>query len=339
MGATTGWSVFGGTATLVLENGGTTPGLSNSGSFAVAATGRNANFQGPGYALPTGPGQYAISVWAMQNDNPTLTAAVQIALSCGTTATSHFPTVGMFGFTLAQGVWTQVTGTVDTSTTADCVPTAAVPGVVRSAMLYLNQTATGTPTAQPNLFLDDLVVQVTDGHNLVGNPNFEASVPTDAGAVTPITSGWSNNGGGTLGVSTTVFNSGAASLSLTGRTGSFNGPKYALPIGAAKYSVTFNALHTGAMMHGLVLQPTYTCAGGSAQFPAAIATAANVAGNTWTPLSGTVTFPPVNAAAGCKLTAAAVYVQQQDSGTCGTGAGQIECPDLFVDDVSITLAQ
>ena len=26
-----------------------------------------------------------------------------------------------------------------------------------------------------DLYIDDLVVQVTDGHNLVGNPNFEAS--------------------------------------------------------------------------------------------------------------------------------------------------------------------
>jgi hypothetical protein len=63
----------------------------------------------------------------------------------------------------------------------------------------------------------------------------------------------------------------------------------------------------------------------------------SVAANNWNTLSGTVTFPPVNAPATCKLAAAAIYMQQE-GGTCGTGTGQIECPDLFIDDVSISLA-
>ena len=62
-----------------------------------------------------------------------------------------------------------------------CQPGAATPGVVRSAMLYLNQTAAGSPVVFPNLFLDDVVVTVPDGHNLVGNPNFEAGEPPPAG--------------------------------------------------------------------------------------------------------------------------------------------------------------
>ena len=89
------------------------------------------------------------------------------------------------------------------------------------------------------------------------------------------------------------------------------------------------------MPHDLVLQPTYTCLGGTAQYPPPIATATQVGGNGWNTLSGTVTFPPANAAAGCKLTAAGIYMQQEGSTVlCATG----ECPDLFVDDVSITLA-
>src|SRR5262249_14679349 len=155
-------------------------------------------------------------------------------------------------------------GMVDTSATADCQPNAATPGAVKSAVLYLNQTS---GTTIPNLFLDDLSVQVTDGHNLVGNPNFESAV----------TNGWNNNGGGTLGISTTVFQSGPRSLGVTGRTGNYNGPRWNLPIGTAKYNVVFNGQHTGTTTHNLVLQPTYTCLGGSAQFPAAIATATSVA--------------------------------------------------------------
>ena len=100
--------------------------------------------------------------------------------------------------------------------------------------------------------------------------------------------------------------------------------------------MTFYALHTGTRPHNLVLQPTYNCGAGQ-QFPAPIATATGVSGNGWNQLSATVTFPPAGATAGCKLTSAAVYMQQE-AGTCGTGAGQIECPDIYVDDVSITLA-
>jgi hypothetical protein len=56
----------------------------------------------------------------------------------------------------------------------------------------------------------------------------------------------------------------------------------------------------------------------------------------WTQLMGTVTMPPANAPAGCKVTAASVYVMQEGT-MCGTGSGQVECPDLYVDDASITL--
>ena len=202
--------------------------------------------------------------------------------------------------------------------------------MVRSALLYLNQTdtetGTGNATAFPNLFLDDVVVQVSDGHNLVGNPNFESGV----------TAGWQTSGPGTLGISNTIFHSGASGLSMTARTATYAGPRWTMPIGAGKYNVTAYALHNGTLPHDLILQPTYTCLVGAAQFPASIAVASQVTGNGWNTLSGTVTFPPANAPAGCKLIAAGIYVQQEfGNGAC---TGGVECPDLFLDDVSITLA-
>jgi hypothetical protein len=67
--------------------------------------------------------------------------------------------------------------------------------------------------------------------------------------------------------------------------------------------------------------------------PAPIVTAMAVPGNTWTELKGTATFPPADAPPGCKLLVAAVYVRHE--GTACTGP----CPDLLIDDVSITVAQ
>jgi hypothetical protein len=228
---------------------------------------------------------------------------------------------------LPLGVWTKISGTLDIAAAdASCQPNAATPGVVRSAVLYLNQNGAGTPTAQPDLYLDDVAITVTDGHNLVGNPNFEAGV----------TSGWTTSGGGTLATSTLTSVTGTHALAITGRTNTFSGPRWNLPLGPAKYNMTFNVLHDGTMNHDLILQPTYTCLGGSAQFPfPGIATASQAGGNSWNTLTGTYTFPPAGAPAGCKLIAAGVYVQTEfvNSGAC-TG----ECPNLYIDDVSITLA-
>jgi hypothetical protein len=176
----------------------------------------------------------------------------------------------------------------------------------------------------PNLYIDDLVVTVTDGHNLVGNPNFEAGATT----------GWQNNGGGTLGVSTAIYLGGTHSLSHTLRTATSQGPRWNLPLAAARYNITFNALHDGAMNHDLILQPTYTCLNGQANYPASVAVATQAGGNSWNALSGTITMPPANATPGCKLISAGVYLQQEyGNGSCSG----VECPNLYVDDVSITL--
>jgi len=135
-----------------------------------------------------------------------------------------------------------------------------------------------------------------------------------------------------VGISSTVFNGGKYSLSATVRATSTAGPSYPLPLVAAKYNVTFHVYHTGVSSHTLSIQPTYTCLGGSLVQGAPINGTA-LAGATWETLTGTITLPPANAAAGCKLSQAEVHVQQE-AGACGT----IECPDLFIDDVSIVSA-
>jgi hypothetical protein len=244
-----------------------------------------------------------------------------------------------FGITMSQNVWTQFTATIDTSSPAvvlattpptppgDCSPTAATPGALRQATIYLNQYGTGSPTVMPDLFLDDIVVQVTDGHNLIGNPNFEGG----------FVDGWTALGG-VVGISSTIFHTGSHSLSTTGRTVATAGPTYALPTGAARYVVTFQGQHNGASAHGLILQPSYTCAGGTQTLPSPIAMAASVPASTWTQLSGMVTLPPADAPAGCHMVQAAVSMRQQETGACSTSGGTLECPDLFVDDASVTLA-
>ena len=192
-GAPGGWFSFGGAAAAMLSSPGT-GGVAHGGQYSVDVGGRTQNYQGPGYDLPTGPGQYVISFWGLQQDDDSFTGVAQVQLTCSS-GTAQYQTVQMggFGISMPPKVWTQFSGTVDTSAPAmpaECDPTATPPGMVQRAMLYLNQTAAGTPVATPDLFVDDLVVHVTDGHNLIGNPNFEAGS----------TLGWAVAGTGTMAV-------------------------------------------------------------------------------------------------------------------------------------------
>ena len=330
-GTTNYWSGFGGGAFALSSTAAS--GSAHNGQYSAVTTGRTQYYQGPGYNMPTGLGQYVITAWGLQKDAVSIMGLLQIRLSCGSTSSYLLVQNGGFGVSMPQGVWTMFTGTVDTSTDsmtmADCFANGATPGLVKTAMLYLNQTqAAGSPVAMPDLYLDDVVIQVTDGHNLIGNPNFEAG----------FADGWGvSNGMSTLMISTTVGHGGTHSLWDTGRTVTTAGPRYALPIGAARYSVSFWVEHNGVRTHDMVLMPTYACVGGSVVTGPPVTTLPAVAGNTWTQLTGTVTFPPINATAGCKLSQASVYVQQE-TGTCGSGTGQVECPDLFLDDASVTIA-
>jgi len=323
-GTLDGWLGF--AASTVALSDTTAGGSSHGGRYAVRGVARTQGYQGPSYMLPTGVGKYNISVWGMQREVSALTGLAEVGLTCATT--SQYLTVQSsgFGINLTPNNWAQFSGTVDTaSLSPDCNPTASPPGLVRSAQLFLNQTV---GTTYPDLYLDDLVVQATDGHNLVGNPNFEAG----------LFDGWTATAG-TIGVSATMSHGGTHSLSVTGRTATESGPTYALPTGTARYKIALQAMHTGTSSHGLALWAAYEC-GGGLQLTAAlrIANVPAVAASTWTPLSATVTLPEPDAPADCHMKLATVSVSQEETATCISSGGSVECPDLYIDDVSITLA-
>ena len=115
---------------------------------------------------------------------------------------------------------------------------------------------------------------------------------------------------------------------------------YPLTIGAANYAVSLYAMQQGTTNHALQLQAAYTCLNNPNTYTATIAQTSSPgpAPNTWVQLKGTYAFPPTSSPVPkCQLTGAAFWVTQVESGTCGTGTGQVECPDLFVDDASIKL--
>ena len=329
-GGSNGWSVFGGAGVLSVSSVAAS-GVAHGGQYSIGVASRSQYYQGPGYNIPSGPGRYTITGWAMQKELASITGLLQVRLLCAVNVNpGYYHTVQPtgFGVVMTQGVWTMFSATIDTSMSPsgiDCLPTGATPGLVRLATLYLNQFD-DMASPKPELFLDDVTVTAPDGHNLVGNPNFESG----------LIDGWSlSAGSSSLSISTTVAHSGSKSLRQSTRSLPIAGPRYAMPTGPARYTVSAWVQHAGTTARTLMLQPTYTCIGGAQVTPPPIAMTTDVQGNTWTQLSGTVVFPPANATAGCKLSLAGVHVQH-DGNTCGTVAPQVECPDLFVDDVSVT---
>ena len=324
-----GWSTNGGRP--ALQNATAVPaGPVHTGTYAMGNITRTDNYNGPAYAIPTGAGAYAIEpVGDAERERRTARGG---AGEPGLRRRHGrlLPDVGTFGFNLPQGTWTPISGTVNLATTsALCHPSAATPGVVRSAAVYVNQFGDGTPAVRPNLFVDDLVVRVTDGHNLVGNPNFEAfdSVP-----------GWAppglakqrrrHAGHHHLGVQDRRAGPGA---DRPGR----HVQRPALEPAAGCGQVQRERLRPAQRGRS---RTTWFCsrrttAAGLGRSSRRRSPACRRSASNWTQLSGTVTFPPANAPVGCRLTSAAVYVQQEN-GTCGT----LECPDIYIDDVSITLA-
>jgi hypothetical protein len=342
-GTTDGWSA-------ILNTGVSATNLAapHGGTYSIEATGRTAVFQGPGYYIPTGLGPYTISFWAMQNDyaaddpNATVPAPpiglLQLKLICA--AGTYYD--GFVQVSMPQGVWVNFSTTIDTSdyhmysTGSDCFANGlngSVDGAVKSAVVLLNESS--NDKRFPNFYIDDLVVTATAVPNLVGNPNFEAG----------IVDGWAvaNNGTptATLSVSTAQFNAGKKSLWLQKRPLWNTAIRYPLSIGAANYAVTFYVMQMGATSHALELWAAYSCLGDPANSvrTKSITTTSMLATGKWAALSSSaVAFPPRDAAANCKqMTGAEFWVTQADQGTCGTGTGQIECPDLFLDDATIAL--
>ena len=339
-GTTDGWSTIPSGSGLSVTS---TP--VNNGMYSAEQTMRTATYIGPGYYIPTGIGQYNVSLWAMQNQVAGgVSGLLQLRLNC---ATGTYYYAGNLPVQMPSGVWVNVAGTIDlnmdTAVLSDCFATpkttGVLPGLVRNAVIFLNENMNDSPvpntTLFPNLYVDDLVVTATDNHNLVGNPNFEAA----GGYV----DGWATNGMGSamLSVSTTQHNGGKNSLWEHNRSLWNTAIRYALPIGAADYAVTFYVMQLGVTAHAVQLWAAYSCKGdpsGSVRTKAITQTAQLATGN-WVPLtSGAVAFPPSDAPKTCEqMTGAAFWVTQADQGTCGTGSGQIECPDLFLDDATIEL--
>ena len=54
-------------------------GVSRSGGYSVVGTNRTLAYQGPAYALPTGPGKYVISAWGLQRDMAMISAPCRCA--------------------------------------------------------------------------------------------------------------------------------------------------------------------------------------------------------------------------------------------------------------------
>ena len=331
-GTTNGWLPANGAGPIAVSSV-SAAGVAHAGTYSATTTSRSYSYHGPGYALPTGPGLYVISGWGMQRTSAvSLAGRLQVRVTCKTMVNPGlYHAVEVFDLPMPQGEWMHFSSTVDTRSMspADCVPEMG--GLVRTATLFLNHAndyLCGGGGLCSELYLDDVVVQVIDGHNLVGNSNFEAGLPD----------GWGlSAGSSTLAVSTTFAHGGTQSLRDSARTIPAAGPKYTLPTGAARYAFSFWVMHTGTQPRDLTLQPVYECITPTGPvMPPVIKTETAVAGGVWKQLTGTGVFPAANAPAGCKLRTAAVYVRT-DGTACGTGTGQVECPDLYIDDVSITL--
>ena len=341
-GATTGWA-----ATPASGQIAATSTFVHNGTFSIEETGRGAFYQGPGYYIPTGQGQYNVSLWAMQNQYVAETAdasaptpptgVLQLHIYC---RMNDYYIPGSLATAMPQGQWVNFSATFDTSVVVqggvqpDCFPDGdgglSLNGLVEAAYVFIEGAT--SDKVFPNLYVDDLVVTVTDGHNLVGNPTFEAGY----------VNGWNANvtGQATLSVSSTYANTGTHSLQETKRMFSTTAISYPLTIGAANYAVSLYAMQQGTTNHALQLQAAYTCLNHASTYTATIVQTPSPgpAPNSWVQLKGTYAFPPTSSPVPkCQLTGAAFWVTQVESGTCGTGTGQVECPDLFVDDASIKL--
>ena len=309
-------------------------GVAHSGGYSVVGTNRTFAYQGPAYDAADRTGKIHHQRLGRCSETwPAMLGALQVRLDL---PDEHEP-----GLLRRRAEYRQRDAPEHLDVVqrhhrhhdelgVDCLPTGATPGVVRLASA-LPQSPGHRPDPYPNLYLDDLVVQVTDGHNLVGNPNFEAGVAD----------GWSLSAGSSTrgdrqhrrprrheehAPDRAIDPGRRTELVAADR----RGPLRNFVLGAARACLSGDAEAT----YDLMLQPTYNCITPSGQMtPPPIATVTAVPKNTWVELKGTATFPPADAPAGCKLSLAAVYVRHD-----GHRLQPAPCPELFVDDVSVTLA-
>jgi len=271
-----GWAPFGG-------NVSQTTAFVHSGSFAGVDSNRTANFMGPSYPLPAGPASYDVSIFALQNSGSAITLALSAKLTCG--GVDSFPFLG--AASNASGTWSKLSGAF------------SIPVGCTSAQVYVQQLDGG---ANPDIYVDDLVVNASSVTNFSGNPGFETG-----------TGGWFTFGGG-LTQSSAFARSGGFSGLNSGRTASFNGPAFSFPTGAGKYTASLWALQNSGSSLPLVLSVKTHC-NGVDNFP--FLGQVNAASGTWVQLSGAFTVP-----ANC--TEVTLFLNQN---------GGSAFPDMYVDDL------
>jgi GH35 family endo-1,4-beta-xylanase len=271
-----GWSPFGG-------NVSQTNTFVHAGNFAGVDTNRTANFMGPSYILPAGPASYDVSIFALQNSGSAITLALSAKLTCN--GSDSFPFLG--SASNASGTWSKLSGSFT-------IPTGCT-----AAQVYVQQLDGST---NPDLYVDDLVVNPSSVTNFSGNPGFETG-----------TSGWFTFGGG-LSQSSAFAHSGTFSGLNSGRTATFNGPAFSFPTGAGKYTASLWALQNSGSTFPFVLSVKTHC-NGADNFP--FLGQVNAASGTWVQLSGSFTVP-----ANC--TEVTLFLNQNGGSTF---------PDMYVDDL------
>ncbi|HTQ04504.1 MAG TPA: endo-1,4-beta-xylanase, partial [Polyangiaceae bacterium] len=272
-----GWSPFGG-------NVSQTQTFVHGGSFAGVDTTRTASYMGPSYVIPSGPASYDVSVFALQNSGSAITLALSAKITCN--GSDSFPFLG--SASNASGTWSELSGSFT-------IPTGCT-----SAQIYVQQLDGST---NPDIYVDDLVINPSSVTNFSGNPGFESG-----------TSGWFTFGGG-LTQSSAFAHSGSFSGLNNGRTASYNGPAFSFPTGAGTYTASLWALqNSGTDGFPFVLSVKTHC-NGADNYP--FLGQVNAASGTWVELSGTFTVP-----ANC--TEVTLFLNQNGGSTF---------PDMYVDDL------
>ena len=173
-GTPAGWyGIFGGGGTLLISDT-TAAGYAHAGRYSAQAALRTQLYHGPAYRLPTGLGKYTITGWAFQKDDASIGE-----LPAHHHLRQHDAISPTRGRDADPGRLDPIQRHVRYAHPYPRPPPAIAHPRARPRAesnwrrIVVNQAANGTPVMLPDLFMDDVVVQVSDSHNLVGNSNFE----------------------------------------------------------------------------------------------------------------------------------------------------------------------
>jgi carbohydrate binding protein with CBM4/9 domain len=142
---TTGWSVFGGSATIT-----STTAQAHSGTQSLVITGRTQPYQGPQYSvlsLATPGASYSLSLWGKlpsSNSTGSLTVTLHYTCNGGTSAGENYFTWVATAAASASS-WTQFSG-------VQTFPACAGGGSMSAASLYVE-----SPSATLSYYVDDVV--------------------------------------------------------------------------------------------------------------------------------------------------------------------------------------